>query len=105
MELKDRLIELRVSRNLPKPRLAEAIGVTAQEITNWESGAAVPTKEQLKALEQYYRLPLREKPAEGAEPEEKKKGPSLKVVWIATLIWAAAMAGLVIIFFIQEFGG
>jgi transcriptional regulator with XRE-family HTH domain len=105
MELKDRLIELRVGRNLPKPRLAEAIGVTVQEITDWENGSAVPTREQRKALEQYYRQPLPSGPDEEETPEEKKKGPNLKVVWIATLIWAAAIAGLVVIFFIQEFGG
>jgi len=104
MELKERLIELRVSRNLPKPRLAESIGVTVQEITAWENGSAVPSKEQLKALEQYYRQPLMAKPADDEEPEERK-GPSLKAVWIATIIWAAAIVGLVVIFFIQEFGG
>ena len=105
MELKDRLIELRVSRNLPKPRLAEAIGVTVQEISDWENGSAVPTKDQLKRLEQYYRQPLMSHMADEEETAEKKKGPRLGLVWAATIIWAAAMVGLVVIFFIQEFGG
>ena len=103
MELKDRLIELRVGRNLPKPRLAEAIGVTTQEITDWENGTAVPTKDQLKRLEQYYCQPLKSDAAE-EEPSEKK-GPRLGLVWAATIVWAIAMIGLVVIFFVQEFGG
>ena len=46
--------ELRREKNLPRPRVAEAIGVTTQDVMDWESGVSAPTKEQCKLLAKLY---------------------------------------------------
>lgn len=101
MNLQERLGELRREKNLPRPRVAELLGVTTQDVMDWESGVSAPTKEQCKLLAKLYNVALSELWQE--EPCEEKKGKVI-LLWTLFGIWAAAMAAAIISFFVQNFG-
>lgn len=107
MELSEKLGQLRREKNLPRPRLAEMLGVSTDTVMAWEAGTQVPSKEQLKALSKLYGLPLKHLTG-GELPEEKPEksyDPKKRAIllWTCFGIWAAAILGLVIIFIVQNF--
>lgn len=52
--LPETLYALRKQRNLSQEQLAEALGVSRQSISKWESGASTPEPEKLIALSRYF---------------------------------------------------
>ena len=54
MKLSERLYTLRKARGLTQEELAEALGVSRQAVSKWESGAAMPDTEKLISLSKYF---------------------------------------------------
>ena len=61
MDLREEIRRRREERHLSQEELAEAVGVSRQAVSKWESGAAQPTGANRRALLQA--LDLREEPA------------------------------------------
>ena len=60
MELKDKLTELRNERGLSQLAVAEALDVSRQAVSRWETGASMPSTENLIELSRLYDVPLDE---------------------------------------------
>lgn len=58
MEFYEKLICLRKKQGLTQLELAEAVDVSRQAISKWESGAAMPSIENLRSLSDLYSVPL-----------------------------------------------
>lgn len=57
MELNEKLISLRKKNKLTQAQVAEALDVSRQAISNWETGAVLPSTDNLKALSRLYQVP------------------------------------------------
>lgn len=73
MELKERLTYLRQKNGLSQNALADAVGLSRQAISRWETGAAVPSTENLIRLSQLYGVPLNELVSN--QPDDTEKIP------------------------------
>ena len=74
--MKERLIRLRQEQGLSQSGLAEALGVSRQAVSRWETGAAMPSAENLLCLSRLYGVPMDELiRGEEAEPEQKTEPP------------------------------
>ncbi|MGN0998399.1 MAG: helix-turn-helix transcriptional regulator [Faecousia sp.] len=60
MELKDKLKELRMSRNLTQAQLASAIYVSRSAVAKWENGLGLPSAESMQALQNFYGVSIEE---------------------------------------------
>ena len=94
MTIGQRIAELRRQNNLSQEALGEALGVTRQSISKWESDGALPEIEKLVAMSRLFGVSVgallgveEETPAEGTEPgktrqesELSEKRPSTSVV-------------------------
>lgn len=58
MELREKLIVLRDEAGLSQQAVASQLGLSRQAITRWESGATVPTMDNLKSLAKIYNTSL-----------------------------------------------
>ena len=58
MELNEKLTALRKSKQLSQIQVAEALTVSRQAISNWETGAVLPSTDNLIALSRLYQVPL-----------------------------------------------
>lgn len=58
MELREKLIVLRDEAGLSQQAVASQLGLSRQAITRWESGATVPTMDNLKSLAKIYTVSL-----------------------------------------------
>ena len=58
METKDILLTLRTQRGLSQEDLAQAVYVTRQAVSRWETGETVPNTETLKLLSRYYEVSI-----------------------------------------------
>lgn len=58
MKLEQKLTCLRKEKGLTQMNVAEALDVSRQAISRWESGAAVPSTENLKTLSKLYEVPI-----------------------------------------------
>ena len=82
MKLEERLAALRQEKGLSQADVAQALDVTRQAISRWESGAAVPSTENLMKLSRLYNVPLDafvrdwEEETRSAEGEGPKPEPS-----------------------------
>ena len=75
--MKERLIRLRQEQGLSQSGLAEALGVSRQAVSRWETGAAMPSAENLFCLSRLYGVPLDELiRGEEADPEQKTEPPA-----------------------------
>ena len=81
MELKDRLKNLRESRNLTQSELAKKTGITARQIQNYEMGTSRPTITSAKKLAAVFECPLDELlgydgmlVADAKEKEQRRQG-------------------------------
>lgn len=82
MKLEEKLLSLRKKQGLTQMELAQALRVSRQAISKWETGEATPSLENLKSLCQLYQIPLDELLGEGqppvqppqAEPKEETDG-------------------------------
>lgn len=50
MKLEEKLVSLRKAKGLSQMKLAEKMNVSRQAISRWETGAAIPSSENLKYL-------------------------------------------------------
>lgn len=57
MELNEKLISLRKQNKLTQAQVAEALDVSRQAISNWETGAVLPSTDNLIALSRLYQVP------------------------------------------------
>lgn len=58
MKLEEKLLSLRKKQGLTQMELAQALRVSRQAISKWETGEATPSLENLKSLSQLYQVPL-----------------------------------------------
>lgn len=58
MDLKDALLHYRKRQGLSQIELAEALGVSRQTVSKWETGTALPSAENLLALSKLYGVPV-----------------------------------------------
>ena len=78
MELSDKILELRKSAGYSQEKLAELLHVSRQAVSKWESGAALPTLDNLIELSKLFQVPLdaltgTAQENEAVVPEEKAK--------------------------------
>ena len=60
MELKDRLIELRQQNGMSQGDVADALYLTRQSVSRWETGCTIPSTDNLRLLSQLYGVSLDE---------------------------------------------
>ena len=70
--LHEKLAELRAENNMSQFEVAEALNVSRQAISRWETGRAKPSTEKLIALSRLYGVPLDE--LVGGEPARAESG-------------------------------
>lgn len=58
MELNEKLLSLRKKNKLTQAQVAETLDVSRQAISNWETGAVLPSTDNLIALSRLYQLPV-----------------------------------------------
>ena len=74
MKLSEKLILLRKEKGVSQAELAELMNVSRQAISRWETGAAVPSAENLKYLRNLYNVSLDYLFNDAAdEPDENEK--------------------------------
>ena len=57
MELNEKLLSLRKKNKLTQAQVSETLDVSRQAISNWETGAVLPSTDNLKALSRLYQVP------------------------------------------------
>ena len=57
MELNEKLLSLRKKNKLTQAQVAETLDVSRQAISSWETGAVLPSTDNLKALSRLYQVP------------------------------------------------
>ena len=57
MKMDEKLVRLRKEKGLTQLELAEAVKVSRQAVSKWESGSSVPSIENLKYLGELYSVP------------------------------------------------
>ena len=93
MDLREEIRRRREERHLSQEELAEAVGVSRQAVSKWESGAAQPTGANRRALLQA--LDLRE---EEAAPLPPRRAWRARAGWIAAGVLLLALALFVFVF-------
>ncbi len=86
MELNEKLLSLRKKNKLTQAQVAETLDVSRQAISNWETGAVLPSTDNLIALSRLYQVPadhllnddsdLIPVPVEEKEVDKKEEAPS-----------------------------
>lgn len=74
--LSEKIYELRRKNGLSQERLAEKIGVSRQAVSKWETGAATPELDKLRALCGCFGVTLDELTGAAASPAESKNAPN-----------------------------
>lgn len=105
MKLDEKLVHLRKEKGLTQLELAEAVNVSRQAVSKWESGGGIPSTENLRGLSELYGVPvdylLNDNAEKGTEDrkdspqkgQEKRKRVAIKiglvvlVLVIAVLTW------------------
>ena len=85
MSLHETIYTLRTARNMSQLELAEALDVSRQSISKWETGAAVPELDKLVKLSDVFGITLDELvrgAAQPGEPKEEKENVSQPTVII-----------------------
>ena len=101
MDLGGTIYRLRTERNLSQGDLAEALGVSRQSVSKWETGGSVPDLDKLVKLSQLFGVSLdelvldRKPPYEEAPPQEapqevvqRERTPGRKVAGVVLLCMA-----------------
>ncbi len=80
MEISEKIFELRKSAGYSQEKLAELLHVSRQAVSKWESGAALPTLDNLIELSKLFQVPLdaltgtaQEKPTDTAQEKDTDK--------------------------------
>lgn len=58
MKLDEKLVHLRKEKGLTQLELAEAVKVSRQAVSKWESGGSLPSTENLRGLSELYGVPI-----------------------------------------------
>lgn len=116
MKLDEKLVHLRKEKGLTQLELAEAVKVSRQAVSKWESGGGTPSTENLRGLSELYGVSVdyllneeEQKPENGNVPkdesgnnptpvrEERRRVPiKWIVVALAGLILAATVGMLIV---------
>ena len=73
MIFREKLVQLRKSRNLTQEQLAEALGVSRQAVSRWESSGSYPDMEMIPAIANYFHVSIDELFGYHDDREEKIK--------------------------------
>ena len=73
MKLDEKLVFLRKEKGITQLELAEALKVSRQAVSKWESGASLPSTENLRSLSELYGVSVDYLLNEG-EKEQRKTG-------------------------------
>lgn len=99
--MEEKLITLRNAVGLTQNDVAEALGLSRQAVSRWETGTVRPTVENLRALSQLYDVSLDyllgDDPAEAqpgaetappppAEPAPKNRSRQTRLTWILAIL-------------------
>lgn len=105
MELKDKLAELRNKKGLSQIAAAEALNVSRQAISRWETGASAPSTENLIELSRLYGVSVdelvngRESGRAENEAESAASAPPRRIsrrLWLAVIALALAVLAAII---------
>ena len=100
MLLYEKLARLREQNNMSQFEVAEALDVSRQAISRWETGRAKPSTEKLIALSRLYGVPLDElvggEPARAESGAENVEAPAPPRRWIAAGALALAVLAAII---------
>ena len=105
MELKDKLAELRNKKGLSQIAAAEALNVSRQAISRWETGASAPSTENLIELSRLYGVSVDELVNGGEsgraenEAESAAAAPPRRIsrrLWLAVIALALAVLAAII---------
>lgn len=99
MDIGNQLQKARADAGLTQEQVAEALGISRQTLSNWETGKTSPDIKSVVALSELYGVSLDrlgkgtedipQEPSDGVQ--EKKHLPDLKLLWFYLMIWAAGM--------------
>ena len=70
MNLGSTITRLRTQRGLSQGDLAEALGVSRQSVSKWETNASVPDLDKLVKLSQFFNVSLDELVTRASSPQE-----------------------------------
>ena len=76
MDISDRIKELRIKHGLTQEKLAQALNVTPQSISKWESDVAFPETEKLVTLSKLYQCSIDYLLNEDSDEKVKRHGRS-----------------------------
>lgn len=116
MKLDEKLARLRKEKGLTQLELSEAVKVSRQAVSKWESGGSLPSTENLRSLSELYGVPVdyllneeerkpengnaqKDEPGSSPTPvgEERRRVPiKLIVVALVVLILAVAIGMLAV---------
>lgn len=100
MLLYEKLARLREQNNMSQFEVAEALYVSRQAVSRWETGRAKPSTEKLIALSRLYGVPLDElvggEPARAESGAENVEAPAPPRRWIAAGALALAVLAAII---------
>lgn len=118
MKLEEKLVSLRKAKGLSQMKLAEKMNVSRQAISRWETGAAIPSSENLKYLSDLYSVSLDYLLSDSADAPEQnrrisnepdgemvtisdsadggKKGKQKTAKWLAILMVVVALIKVVV---------
>ena len=78
MKLDEKLVHLREEKGLTQLELAEAVNVSRQAVSKWESGGGIPSTENLRGLSELYGVSVdyllneeEREPKDGNAPKEE----------------------------------
>ena len=96
----EKLARLREQNNMSQFEVAEALYVSRQAVSRWETGRAKPSTEKLIALSRLYGVPLDElvggEPARAESGAENVEAPAAPRRWIAAGALALAVLAAII---------
>jgi len=81
MQLGDRIYKLRTQKNFSQGELADALGVSRQSVSKWETNSSVPELDKLVKLSEIFGIPLDELVLDKKQPETSAK-PETKISYV-----------------------
>lgn len=111
MKLEEKPVLLRKEKGITQLELAEAVKVSRQAVSKWESGGSLPSTESLRGLSELYGVSvdyllnededdraLREEREQSPEPVgDRKRKPLIK--WVAVVLVVFILIVLIGVFF------
>lgn len=120
MRLDEKLVRLRKEKGLTQLDLAEAVKVSRQAVSKWESGGGIPSTENLRGLSELYGVSIdyllneeMQEPEEGTAPMEKTGNSPEPVpvregkrkVFIKWVVFALGLLALIVAIYIFVIDG